>query len=259
MTDPHRPRHLHPDNSLIFLTGRVYGGFSYFFQETMKDYLWQLMEEKAAKFSLDLQARVLLDNHYHLLCKTSQGAKLSPFVNELHGASANKVNKSLLQTVINHSQIFVSGVTPWDKRQTKRLREEFAKEWRRTANSQSGEVLARFIARYGKMLKPKDYRALNAAIADGRITDPEVIFLLLSRKRPVWYQYTDHVIRNEADYYRHLNYLHQNPVKHGVVTKMSAYHWSSLHDFVKEKGKEWLVECFREYPVTDFKPEGIAD
>jgi len=66
-------------------------------------------------------------------------------------------------------------------------------------------------------------------------------------------------LQNEADYYRHLNYIHQNPVKHELVKKMSAYQWSSIHQFVKAKGREWVIDCFRSYPIIDFQAERIVD
>lgn len=35
--------------------------------------------------------------------------------------------------------------------------------------------------------------------------------------RQVWYQYWDYCIRNEADFWRHFNYIVQQPLKHGIV------------------------------------------
>ncbi len=71
----------------------------------------------------------------------------------------------------------------------------------------------------------------------------------------VWYQYIDHVIRDERDYFMHFNYIHQNPVKHSFVERMSDYQFSSIHEWLEKAGKEWLAGCFRRYPVVDFEPE----
>ena len=60
----------------------------------------------------------------------------------------------------------------------------------------------------------------------------------------------DHVIRDESDYYRHLNYIHQNPVKHGLTKRMTQYQWSSIHD---------VIDSFRRYPIVDFQPVGGAE
>ncbi len=51
----------------------------------------------------------------------------------------------------------------------------------------------------------------------------------------VWQsRYWDHVIRDEDDLHKHIDYIHYNPVKHGLVT--SAFDWkhSSIHDFLVE-------------------------
>lgn len=45
----------------------------------------------------------------------------------------------------------------------------------------------------------------------------------------VWQRrYYDHIIRDEVDFYRHLDYLHYNPVKHGLVSLARDWKWSSL-------------------------------
>ena len=71
----------------------------------------------------------------------------------------------------------------------------------------------------------------------------------------VWFQYVDRVVRDERDYFTHFNYIHQNPVKHGFVERMSDYKFSSIHRWIEEAGKDWLVDCFRRYPVIDFEPD----
>ena len=50
--------------------------------------------------------------------------------------------------------------------------------------------------------------------------------------RMVFWQrrYWDHVIRNEVDLAQHFDYIHYNPVKHGMVTKPEEWpHSSFLH------------------------------
>jgi len=43
----------------------------------------------------------------------------------------------------------------------------------------------------------------------------------------------DHVIRNETDYEKHINYIHYNPVKHGYVSKPEDFAHSSYMKYVK--------------------------
>ena len=46
----------------------------------------------------------------------------------------------------------------------------------------------------------------------------------------VWQRrYFDHVIRDAEDFSRHLDYLHFNPVKHGLVSSAGGWQWSSFH------------------------------
>jgi len=69
--------------------------------------------------------------------------------------------------------------------------------------------------------------------------------------RKIWWNYYDHVIRNEADFLKHLNYIHQNPVKHGLTQKLE-YQFSSYSAWVKKKGKEYLDDASEKYPIVDF-------
>lgn len=70
--------------------------------------------------------------------------------------------------------------------------------------------------------------------------------------RKIWWNYYDHVIRDKADFFKHLNYIHQNPIKHGE-TKIFDYDFSSYDLWIKQKGQEYLDDAFLKYPVIDFK------
>ncbi|MCG2686133.1 hypothetical protein L6258_02070 [Candidatus Parcubacteria bacterium] len=70
----------------------------------------------------------------------------------------------------------------------------------------------------------------------------------------IWYQYTDHIVGDEGDFYRHLNYGYQNPVKHGYVKDMLDYEFSSIHGAIRRRGKGFVLGCFSRYPVVDFNP-----
>jgi putative transposase len=71
-----------------------------------------------------------------------------------------------------------------------------------------------------------------------------------SCEKPVWYNYWDYCPRNEHEYYSRLNYLLNNPIKHGYVSNLHDYPHSSFHALFKEWGRERLVEQFRTYPAT---------
>jgi putative transposase len=68
----------------------------------------------------------------------------------------------------------------------------------------------------------------------------------------LWQQrFWEHTIRDEKDFQSHLDYLHWNPVKHGLVRAVSEWPWSSFHRLVKrgiyarDWGGETLADDFR--------------
>lgn len=59
-----------------------------------------------------------------------------------------------------------------------------------------------------------------------------------ANERAVWQRrFYEHTIRNEEDWLRHIDYIHLNPVKHGLVQDPFDWPWSSIHRFVR---KGWL-------------------
>jgi len=57
---------------------------------------------------------------------------------------------------------------------------------------------------------------------------------LAKREKGVWQRrYWEHAIRNEADLERHIDYVHFNPVKHGHVTHVADWPYSSFHRYVE--------------------------
>jgi putative transposase len=47
-------------------------------------------------------------------------------------------------------------------------------------------------------------------------------------------RFWEHQIRDDADYRRHLDYLHWNPVKHGYVQRVIDWPYSSFHRYVRD-------------------------
>jgi putative transposase len=53
-------------------------------------------------------------------------------------------------------------------------------------------------------------------------------------ERGIWQRrFWEHVIRDEGDYERHVDYLHYNPVKHGHVTRVADWPYSSFLRYVQ--------------------------
>jgi putative transposase len=72
-----------------------------------------------------------------------------------------------------------------------------------------------------------------------------------SINRAVWQKsFWDHVIRNETDLYRHIHYIHYNPVKHGLAKTAFGYKHSSIFDYKEDYPPDWGLtdeECKGEF------------
>jgi len=54
-------------------------------------------------------------------------------------------------------------------------------------------------------------------------------------ERGFWQRrYWEHLIRDDEDYARHVDYIHYNPVKHGHVMRAADWPHSSLHRYIAE-------------------------
>lgn len=55
-----------------------------------------------------------------------------------------------------------------------------------------------------------------------------------NRESNIWQRrYWEHTIKDENDLYRHLDYIHFNPIKHGYIKKAVDWEHSSFNKFVK--------------------------
>ena len=57
---------------------------------------------------------------------------------------------------------------------------------------------------------------------------------LRKRERGIWQRrFWEHLIRDEEDFARHMDYIHYNPVKHGWVRRVADWPYSSFHHLVR--------------------------
>lgn len=68
---------------------------------------------------------------------------------------------------------------------------------------------------------------------------PKTEFLNQTRKRKnergIWQRrFWEHTIRDDNDYWHHVNYVHFNPLKHGLVSQVADWPYSSFHRAVKQ-------------------------
>jgi putative transposase len=58
---------------------------------------------------------------------------------------------------------------------------------------------------------------------------------IVKREKGIWQRrYWEHAIRDDADFERHVDYIHYNPVKHGLVTRVADWPFSSFHRYVAQ-------------------------
>jgi len=63
-------------------------------------------------------------------------------------------------------------------------------------------------------------------------------------ERGIWQRrFWEHLIRDEMDHERHVNYIHYNPMKHGYVARPVDWPHSSIHRFIIEGivSPDWAV------------------
>jgi putative transposase len=58
---------------------------------------------------------------------------------------------------------------------------------------------------------------------------------IMKREKGIWQRrYWEHAIRDDADFERHVNYIHYNPVKHRLLTRVADWPFSSFHRYVAQ-------------------------
>lgn len=78
------------------------------------------------------------------------------------------------------------------------------------------------------------------------------------RERDVWQRrFWEHTIRDERDLEHHLNYLHFNPVKHGLCECPHAWAASSFHKWVERNAyaPDWCCACHGQKFVRPYPQE----
>ncbi len=96
----------------------------------------------------------------------------------------------------------------------------------------------------GKSVNGKD---LTAIMQNIHRASASFVIRATGCEKPVWWNYWDYCPRDEDDYWVRTNYLLYNPVKHGYVTDLNAYPFSSFKTVFEELGRENLVKQFQKY------------
>ncbi|MFQ5674799.1 MAG: transposase [bacterium] len=78
------------------------------------------------------------------------------------------------------------------------------------------------------------------------------------RGRKIWCNTIDRWIRDERHFWTALNYIHHNPVKHGLVQKWQEWPFSSARDYLNRVGKEKAREIWFACPVKDYGSDWLG-
>jgi putative transposase len=69
-------------------------------------------------------------------------------------------------------------------------------------------------------------------------------------------RFWEHTIADETDYRRHVDYIHYNPVKHGLVPSPRDWPYSSFHRYVdrgvlsEDEARAELLQWWAEQPES---------
>jgi putative transposase len=70
--------------------------------------------------------------------------------------------------------------------------------------------------------------------------------------RRVWYRFSNRGIRSEQALWAAINYAHENPIRHGCVDRIDAWHWSSFQLYLDDFGDERLRVLHQAYPALHY-------
>jgi putative transposase len=79
------------------------------------------------------------------------------------------------------------------------------------------------------------WRLIKSAFSRNLTSDERISWSRATKgERGIWQRrYWEHTIRDDNDFARHVDYIHINPVKHRLVTRVRDWPYSSFHRMVK--------------------------
>jgi len=78
-------------------------------------------------------------------------------------------------------------------------------------------------------------------------------------ERGVWQRrFWEHLIRDDLDLERHVDYVHFNPVKHGLAASASDWPWSTFHRYVRNGMYDASWGCAEPRSVAGMQTAGEA-
>jgi putative transposase len=73
-----------------------------------------------------------------------------------------------------------------------------------------------------------------------------------SRGRKVFHGAPETFIKSERHFWSTMNYIHNNPVRHGYVSQWEDWPYTSAHQFLEEYGRGRAQHIWKSYPIDRY-------
>lgn len=73
-----------------------------------------------------------------------------------------------------------------------------------------------------------------------------------TRGRKVWHRVVETVMKGDGHFWATVNYVHNNPVKHGYVTKWEDWPFGNAREYIKAVGRDEARRIWKLYPIDDY-------
>lgn len=93
MKKRHQPIHLYFENHLYFLSSHTYQNQCLLKEDTCKKHLLEKIKLFFKEYDFSLYAWIILDNHYHLLFKSSEKINLGKLIGTIHAGHSYEMNR----------------------------------------------------------------------------------------------------------------------------------------------------------------------
>ena len=72
------------------------------------------------------------------------------------------------------------------------------------------------------------------------------------RGRKVFFRAAERAMRSDRHVWATLNYIHNNPVRHGYVDRWLEWPWSSAREYLSQVGRDEAARIWQSFPIRDF-------
>ena len=81
---------------------------------------------------------------------------------------------------------------------------------------------------------PTRWRLIKRRFTEGVEKGSAIIERYSNGEHALWQRrFWEHTIRDDRDFEKHVDYIHINPVKHGLVARVRDWPYSSFHRYVR--------------------------